>query len=125
MWIGTDGGGIWYWDRRSNQYTRYTKETSALSSNFVTNITKDHEDNLWIATWFGGVNRLAKGARSFRQYRCYNPALARYENNIWFIREDRNNGCGQALPTMVACTCTTARPTSLNSLMPRSPTCRT
>ncbi|WP_295116453.1 two-component regulator propeller domain-containing protein [uncultured Chitinophaga sp.] len=102
VWIGTDGGGIWHWDRHGDTYTRYVKETSTLSSNFITNIAKDHQDNLWIATWFGGINRLDKGTRSFRQYRCYNPVAGRYENNIWFIREDgqqrlwasaTNNGC--------------------------------
>ena len=103
VWIGTDGGGLRYWDRWKNVFTDYThkaSDPSSLSSNFITSIIIDSLHDVWTATWFGGVSRISKG--KIERFTCYNPIAGHYENNIWLVYEDKqktiwasatNTGC--------------------------------
>ncbi|MCW3091846.1 MAG: two-component hybrid sensor and regulator [Ferruginibacter sp.] len=91
LWIGTDGAGLRYWDRQNNKFSEYTNNpanTNSISSNFITSITKDYQQDLWLSTWFGGINRLRKSAGSFEHYTCFNPVTKSVENNVWLIYED-------------------------------------
>ncbi|HEY4785362.1 MAG TPA: two-component regulator propeller domain-containing protein, partial [Bacteroidales bacterium] len=55
VWIGTDGGGLRYWNRSKDSYSEYIANPAsktALSSNFITSIITDNEGRTWFSTWF-------------------------------------------------------------------------
>jgi signal transduction histidine kinase/ligand-binding sensor domain-containing protein/CheY-like chemotaxis protein len=92
VWIGTDGAGLRYWDRQKNTFSQYVHDPSnpaTLTSNFVTSIIRDAQENLWVATWFGGMNRLKKGAQSFEHFSFVNTKTGATEKNAWLVYEDR------------------------------------
>lgn len=87
VWIGTDGAGLRYWDRKKNTFNHITT-ADGLSSNFIPGVTLDYTNNLWVATWYGGINRIDPVTRRIKKYTLYNPFAKREEQNIWFIYED-------------------------------------
>lgn len=91
VYIGTDGAGLRYWDRRRDSYVTYKSDpnnTSSISSNFITNIIKDDQQDLWISTWFGGVNRLKKNSNRFERFELFNPNTNSREPNAWLVYQD-------------------------------------
>lgn len=85
VWIGTDGAGLKYWNRKNNTYTNYN---TALSSHFITGIVRDNNNDIWLSTWAGGVNRINKSSNTITQFSCYNPYTKQVEKNIWFVYKD-------------------------------------
>ena len=49
LWIGTNGGGLAYFDNRRDSFTIYT-QSEGLKSNYVNAILPDESGNLWLAT---------------------------------------------------------------------------
>src|SRR6185369_8311928 len=45
-------------------------------------------NDIWISTWFGGIDKLNKSNNTFRHYNCYNPFQNNEERNVWQIYED-------------------------------------
>jgi signal transduction histidine kinase/ligand-binding sensor domain-containing protein/DNA-binding response OmpR family regulator len=89
IWIGTDGAGLQYWNRRKNTFEKYSNALgNTLTSNFVTCITRDFSNIIWVGTYFGGINRFDKQHKTFKHYTCYNDVTRQAENNIWIIYED-------------------------------------
>lgn len=91
IWIGTDGGGLKYWNRETGAVKEYKFNPAvknAVSSNFITSMLQDSQDDLWIATWFGGLNRYNKKTDGFDHFACYNPFTKAEEYNCWIIYED-------------------------------------
>ncbi|WP_228520420.1 hybrid sensor histidine kinase/response regulator transcription factor [Flavobacterium sp. CSZ] len=85
VWVGTDGAGLKYWDRKNNTYTNYTGK---LSSKFITGIVRDNNNEIWLSTWAGGVNKINPKTNSVTPYSCYNPYTRQIEKNIWFVYKD-------------------------------------
>ncbi|MCL4638079.1 MULTISPECIES: hybrid sensor histidine kinase/response regulator [Olivibacter] len=53
FWVGTEGGGLFLFDRERFQITkRYTTE-NGLSNNAVLSILEDEQSNLWMSTYNG------------------------------------------------------------------------
>ncbi len=90
VWIGTDGGGMSYWDRQANTYKSYvhTGSANSLSSNFVVSVLKDHTGKLWVASYNGGIDLLDKASGTFKHYTCYNTATRTVDKNLWKLYED-------------------------------------
>jgi signal transduction histidine kinase/ligand-binding sensor domain-containing protein/DNA-binding response OmpR family regulator len=90
LWIGSDGAGLRYWNRAKNSSVLYVHSSnpSSISSNFVTSLTRDSQNDLWISTWFGGINRLRNHSQSFEHFTCTNPYTHTEENNAWLVYED-------------------------------------
>lgn len=90
LWIGTDGAGLRFWDRNTNNYAEYfhTEHPGSISSNFITSIVSDASNTTWIATWLGGINRFDAEKKQFVKYFCYNPVTRALENNIWVLYLD-------------------------------------
>lgn len=91
IWIGTDGAGLKYWNRKSNSYTIYSNSANAahkISSNFITSIIRDNTNEIWLSTWAGGVNRINPATNSVTHFSCYNPFTKQIEKNIWFVFKD-------------------------------------
>lgn len=105
VWVGTDGAGLRYWDRKKNRWTEYVndpKDGGTINNNFITNILRDDQDRLWVATWFGGVNRLDRATGKFAHYSCFNSRTGSEERHVWLLYQDRakrlwasatNDGC--------------------------------
>lgn len=94
LWIGTDGAGLKYWDRKKNTYKTYTNSTNIsneISSNFITSIIRDENNEIWLSTWAGGVNRINPLNNSISRFSCYNPFTKQVEKNIWFLYKDSDN----------------------------------
>ncbi len=59
LWIGTNGGGLIYYDRQLNRYQQYlhnSSNTNSLSNNVVVSLFIDHQQKLWIGTYLGGMD---------------------------------------------------------------------
>lgn len=70
LWIGTWGGGLNKFCRKSERfscYKRNTADTNTLSGNFINDLCIDHTGKLWITTT-NGLN-LMTGPSTFRHYR--------------------------------------------------------
>ena len=68
LWIGTYGGGLFQYDRKSQKTIAYKAEdtrSTSLSNNFIFSIYEDRSGVLWVGTWGGGVNK-------------HDPALAKF-----------------------------------------------
>jgi ligand-binding sensor domain-containing protein/DNA-binding response OmpR family regulator len=91
LWIGTDGAGLKYWNKKSNIYTNYSNSAGSvhkISSNFITSIIRDNDNEIWLSTWAGGVNRINPVTNSITHFSCNNPFTKQIEKNIWFVYKD-------------------------------------
>jgi len=85
LWVGTDGAGLKYWNRKNNTYTNYSNK---LSSSFITGIVRDNNNEIWLSTWNGGVNKINPRNNSVTQYSCFNPFTKQIEKRIWLVYKD-------------------------------------
>lgn len=85
LWVGTDGAGLKYWNRKNNSYTNYSNK---LSSSFITGIVRDTNNEIWLSTWNGGVNKINPRNNSVTQYSCFNPFTKQIEKKIWLVYKD-------------------------------------
>lgn len=90
IWIGTNGGGLVYWDRAANTFTTYKHETSnpnSLASDVVVSLLLDSKNTLWVGTYLGGLDKF--DGTTFTNYR-HQPGNPRSlsDNSIWELYED-------------------------------------
>lgn len=85
LWVGTDGAGLKYWNRKNNTYTNYSNK---LSSSFITGIVRDTNNEIWLSTWNGGVNKINPRNNSVTQYSFFNPFTKQIEKKIWLVYKD-------------------------------------
>lgn len=55
LWIGTDGGGLNYWDKTTNSFEKYSLENKKLNTNVILCILQDKENKLWLGSWGKGI----------------------------------------------------------------------
>ena len=70
VWIGTIGGGLNRWDRRTGIITRFryvTGDPRSLSHDIVWSLAVDSTGGLWAGTAFG-LNRFDPASSAFRRY---------------------------------------------------------
>jgi len=59
LWIGTNGGGLIYFDRKKGTFKDYLHDagnTNSLTNNVVVYLYMAHDQKLWIGTYFGGLD---------------------------------------------------------------------
>lgn len=66
LWIGTKGGGLNGFDRKTNTFFHYTTE-DGLPDNVVYFILPDHDGNLWLTT-NKGISRFNPEQRTFSNF---------------------------------------------------------
>lgn len=90
LWIGTDGGGLSYWDIKNNIYTGYTHASTGggLSTDFIVSIVKTFDNKIWIASFNGGIDEFNKATGVFKHYNCYNTLTRTADKNLWKLFED-------------------------------------
>lgn len=94
LWIGTYGGGLDKFDRRSKnfQHFRFTPHSNnGLTGDFITSLFQDEYGQLWIGTTTG-LTKLDRFTGQFTQYRHdINDAYSLSHNEVWAIREDTSS----------------------------------
>lgn len=60
LWIGTEGDGLYRFDKRMQTFTnfRFRNEKGSLSNNIITDLKEGDRGELWITTDGGGLNHL-------------------------------------------------------------------
>ena len=72
IWVGTYGGGLGRYDRRSQQFAHYGVHPNQKDGLSVASIWAIHEDRsgvLWIGTHGGGLDRVDRRTGEWRHYR--------------------------------------------------------
>jgi ligand-binding sensor domain-containing protein len=92
LWIGTQGGGLNKFDRKTETFTRYQNQADnpkSLSENQVWSIYEDTDGNLWIGTRGGGLNKFDRKTETFTRYQnqADNPKSLS-DNRVRSIYED-------------------------------------
>jgi signal transduction histidine kinase/ligand-binding sensor domain-containing protein/CheY-like chemotaxis protein/AraC-like DNA-binding protein len=90
IWIGTNGGGLIYFDRKNGTFKTYLHNASnsnSLTNNVIVCLYIDHDQKLWIGTYFGGLDCL--DGQMFKHYK-HNDAQpgSISEDRICAITED-------------------------------------
>ena len=74
IWIGTQGGGLYQFDRKNDEFIQYRREIrltgKSISSNTINDITEDRHGNLWLATNMG-LNKLYFDKNKLERVRYY------------------------------------------------------
>ncbi len=72
LWIGTDGGGLNRFDKKSETFLSYRHQKNnpnSLSNNFISSILVDKDGILWIGTFSGGLNKFDTKKEKFIHYK--------------------------------------------------------
>lgn len=89
LWIATDEGGLCMFDKTNNKFSSFIHDDkkNSISSNSVSSVYKDKNDNLWIGT-MAGLNYFNTKTYHFTVYTTDNGLP---NNNIFGILEDEKN----------------------------------
>ncbi len=73
LWVGTDGGGLKYINRITNQVKTYLPDKNVSTKNslpdkVVLSIMQDGEGNLWLGTFMGGLVKFNPGTNSWKVF---------------------------------------------------------
>jgi sugar lactone lactonase YvrE len=90
LWIGTNGGGLIYYNRATGTFKQYKHnpgDPASLSSDVIVTLCLDSDQKLWIGTYFGGLNCF--DGKRFNRYR-HDPSNPKSlsTDNVWEVFED-------------------------------------
>ncbi|HPM31593.1 MAG TPA: two-component regulator propeller domain-containing protein [Chryseolinea sp.] len=91
LWLGTNGGGLVYFDRQNNTYKQYhhnPADPNSLSNDVIVSMCIDSDKVLWVGTYYGGLNSF--DGKKFTRYK-HNPndSTSIADDNIWELFEDK------------------------------------
>ncbi|MDR0939989.1 MAG: response regulator [Mediterranea sp.] len=90
LWIGTQRAGLNAYDYAAGTFACYRHDEAdpgSLATDDVTKILPSHDGNLWIATYWQGIDYFDKRTRRFVHYNQETvPGLV--SNHVWSIAED-------------------------------------
>ncbi len=90
IWIGTKDGLNKYDGYRFTIFKHDPFDSTSISNNYITAIFEDAQNNIWVGTLAGGLNRLDRRTNRFRRYHF--PAAdsaTQNRNHVIAIAEDR------------------------------------
>ncbi|MCX6170039.1 MAG: SpoIIE family protein phosphatase [Ignavibacteriales bacterium] len=94
LWIGTNGGGLNIFDRKTESFRHYLHNPlnpASLSYNEVRSIFEDRSGLIWIGTYGGGIDLVNRGRKKFNLYsKIPNTPNSLNENIVWSIYEDNS-----------------------------------
>ena len=67
FWIGTEGGGLILFNRKSGKIIKRYSQADGLCNNSVLNILEDKKGNLWLST-FNGLSKFNIETKTFKNY---------------------------------------------------------
>ncbi|MFH1195476.1 MAG: two-component regulator propeller domain-containing protein [bacterium] len=88
LWVGTFGGGLNRFDKKTNSFKRFLHDPnnpSSLEDNRIMAIYQDSFGNLWIGTYGGGLHKLLSEKEGFKKYRSKDGLNS---NVVYGILED-------------------------------------
>ncbi len=95
LWVGTDGGGINVLDK-GKRTAIYNKENGNLSHNSITTMFKDSKNNIWIGTFFSGIDLYNHKTNTFNSIQINNArnqdVRCFFEDKSGFIWVGTNTG---------------------------------
>ncbi len=104
LWVGTSGGGLNRFDRKTESFVQYQYrrgDPSSLNAVVVSAIYEDRHGTLWVGTW-SGLNRLNRETGKFTRF-LYDPEdeplMGPDENHVFDIYEEPAPGAGLWLAT--------------------------
>ncbi|MFD0796140.1 two-component regulator propeller domain-containing protein [Maribacter chungangensis] len=86
LWIGTDGGGLNYWDRSTDTFTYFSLNESNFPSNVILTLLKVDVDELWVGTWANGMVVFNTKNKTYETWDTTNSFLL--SNNISDLMRD-------------------------------------
>ncbi|HLR38566.1 MAG TPA: two-component regulator propeller domain-containing protein [Chitinophagaceae bacterium] len=93
LWIGTNGGGLLYYDRENHNFKQFKHnpdEPNSLCNNVIVALCLDDYGKLWIGTYMGGLDCF--DGEKFTHYHHINGDSSSLSNNsVWDIFEDSQN----------------------------------
>lgn len=93
LWIGTEGGGLYFYDIRTGDKKNYQYgDTPGLRSNYVRSLALDSENRLWIGT-YSGLSIYDEGQDSFHSIiSSTNDEGSLSQNSVRCIFKDSQGG---------------------------------
>lgn len=95
LWIGTEGNGVNYWDRKNNEFVYYTDENgSGLSSSMIKKLSYEADSLLVVSTFNGGMRYYDRRSGSFRKFTDFTSPSIVYDflyegkDGIWVSDPD-------------------------------------
>lgn len=91
LWIGTFGGGINKFDKKSGKFESLRNDpnvSGSLSDNRVLSVYVDSRGILWAGTYGGGLNRFIPETNSFKRYSAQDGLTS---NVVYGVLEDENH----------------------------------
>lgn len=84
-WIGTDGGGVSYYDKRLDNFVTFSRNNlpDQVSIEQVRAVTTDRENNIWIGTSVNGLTVLGKQYATVGNYKKIGSLLTDRDGDIW------------------------------------------
>jgi len=91
LWFGTMYGLVKYDGKDYTTYRSDPWDSSSISFDDIISLFEDHNGNIWVGTWGGGLNKLDPVTGKFRRflYNKNNPAGI-CDNIVWSINEDKS-----------------------------------
>jgi len=89
LWIGSNGGGLLYYDRKQDKYTTYKHvpgNRNSPAGDVIVSLTYDKLGRLWIGYYLAGLD--CYDGKTFTNYRTGSEYLN--DNNVWNLLCDRN-----------------------------------
>jgi len=89
LWFGTRDGLNRYDGYEFKVYSFDAEDTTSISANAIQTIYEDKHNNLWVGTWFGGLNKYDRATDRFVRYSYEREAPSGFTLNLTFpIQED-------------------------------------
>lgn len=92
IWIGTDGAGLKYWNRTEDTFKDVFRSNNIiekqLSGSFITGIINGNNNDLWVSTYYSGINHINLQTGKIERYNCFNSFSEQVDKNIWFVFKD-------------------------------------
>ncbi len=98
LWVGVNEGGLHYYDIEQDHFIRLEEVTRDGSTSII-DIFEDDKENLWLATWGGGLKKVQPiesdngnviGLRLNIYKNNPDDSKSISHNNIWCLEQDRS-----------------------------------
>jgi len=99
LWFGTRDGLNRYDGYEFKVYSFDADDTTSISANAIQTIYEDKHGNLWVGTWFGGLNKYDRATDRFVRYSYEREAPSGPTQNLTFPIQDDSRKAGLWLGT--------------------------